>query len=156
MTEPIKTVCGNYYVGMNKNSININECNSKELIFNFNKIDKDSDGVLSEQEIIKAREISYGEKARNASLIKTLAVTSGIGGLAALKVAMLATTAPAWLPYAGVALLVGGVGAWFTGIVKEKKAEDIKDETLQYIEQNQSNINKKEAENTNESQKTAI
>ena len=95
---------------------------------------------LSDEEIIKHREQLVGKLDRQTENLKLGGMIGMLGGVSTIIASVgAAATAPAWLPVAGGVALVGGLAAWYTSLVKDKKAENIESETQQYKSQKQEN-----------------
>ena len=140
MTEPIRSACGNFYAGMKLADIDKTAEDAKKIIIDFNSIDSNKDGELSEAEIIKHREQLVGKLDRQTENLKLGGMIGMLGGVSTIIASVgAAATAPVWLPIAGGFALVGGLAAWYTSIVKDNKAENIASETQQYLDQKQEN-----------------
>lgn len=86
MMSNMRTISGEYYVGMSKEIAEKNDLFKKTIGIDFFDIDKNSDGILDEEEIIAAREkesirnnIKIIGKTLLSGTILFLACTPGIG-----------------------------------------------------------------------------
>ena len=136
MTDPIRSVCGNYYAGMTKNEADSLQIDSKNIVISFDQIDKNKDAKLSEQEIIESREIYTNKQKKKGETLTTIGYLGMFAGTT-LAIASGAVTAPIWFPYAAGVALVSGIVSWYSGLVADKKAENVEKETEKYNHEKQ-------------------
>lgn len=125
MPEPIKSLSSDYRIGMTINDVKSNN-NLKTSV--FNTIDTNKDGQISEEEFLLYRQLESNNKTVESKILNGAAIGTLATGVVALKVGMLVATAPAWVPYVGVGLIIGSFGLYYASLFKEKQADNINKE----------------------------